>query len=152
VRFLVPALLGLIVYGLGARYSGPAAGFFLGALGVIAGLGMGRLVRGRAVRNAPAPPERRAGENPLLHGPLQLRQAQGPDREVWAYLSDQRLSLLPLEGGEGVDVDLKAVEEIRPVRKAWRGGEFTVVANGASWRLKAPDVERWISALRSAAK
>jgi hypothetical protein len=144
--------LGLIVYGLGARYSGPAAGFFLGALGAVAGYGIGRLVRGRAVRNAPTPPERRAGENPLLHGPLQLRQAQGPDRDVWGYLSDQRLSLVPLEGGDAVDLELKAVEEIRPGRRTWRGGEMTVVVNGNAWRLRVPDAQRWTAALRAAAR
>jgi hypothetical protein len=152
VRFLVPAFVGLIVYALGAHYSGPAAGAFLAALAAVAAFMVGKLVRGRAVRNAPTPPERRAGENPLLHGPIVLRQSQGPDREVWAYLSDQRLNLLPLEGGEGVQVELKGVDEIRPGKKTWKGGELTLVAGGNAWRLRVPDAERWIGALRGAAR
>jgi hypothetical protein len=152
VRFLVPAFLGFVVFSLGMHYSSAAAGLFLGTLAAIASYQIGSMVRGRAVRNAPAPPERRDGENPLLHGPLLLRQASGPDREVWAYLSDQRLSLLPLEGGDGVQLELKSIEEIRPGRKSLKGGELSVVAAGQTWRLKVPDVERWISALRSAAR
>ena len=109
-------------------------------------------MRGRAVRNAPAPPPRREGESPLMHGPLTLRQAQGPDRPVWAYLSDQRLSLLPLEGGDGVHIELKAIEEIRPGKKSFKGGEMTVLAGGNAWRLVVPDAGRWTETLRGAVR
>lgn len=152
MRYLVPAVLGLILYAAGVHYSGQAAGAFLGSVAAVVAYQVGGMVRGRAVRNAPAPPQRREGETPLLHGPLTLRQAQGPDRAVWGYLSDQRLSLLPLEGGDGVHLELKAVEEIRPGKKSFKGGEMTVVAGGNAWRLVVPDVARWIDALRSASK
>jgi hypothetical protein len=152
VRFLVPAFLGFVVFSLGMHYSSAAAGLFLGGLAAIASYQIGGMVRGRAVRNAPAPPERRDGENPLLHGPLTLRQAQGPDRAVWAYLSDQRLSLLPLEGGDGVHIELKSIEEIRPGKQSWKGGEMSIVTGGQTWRLKVPDAQRWISAMRGAAR
>lgn len=152
MRFLVPSFLGFVVFSLGMHYSGAAPGLFLGTLAAIASYQIGGMVRGRAVRKAPAPPERREGENPLLHGPLTLRQAQGADREIWAYLSDQRLSLLPLEGGDGVSIELKSVEEIRPGKRSWKGGEISVVAAGQTWRLKVPDAQRWISAMRGAAR
>lgn len=152
MRALVPLLLGAFVYALGARYSGHAAGAFLGVLALIAGFTVGKIVRGRAVRTAPAPPGRREGEAPLLHGPLRLRQPEGADREAWAYLSDQRLNLLPLEGGEGVELELKALEEIRPVKRGWRGGELSLVFAGKTWRLRVPDAKRWEMAIRDAAR
>ena len=152
MKLIVPFLLGLALFGIGQRLSGPAAGLFLAFIGVVVGLGLGRVVRARAVRNAPPVPAAQAGETPLLHGPLQLLQNDGK-HEVWAYLSDKRLQLLPVGGGDGVELKLALVEELRPGRKSFSGsGELGVVVQGQLWRLLTPDLERWRQALQGAVR
>jgi len=152
MKLIVPFLLGLALFGIGQRLSGPAAGLFLAFIGVAVGLGLGRVVRARAVRNAPPVPTVHTGETPLLHGPLQLLQNDGP-QEVWAYLSDTRLQLLPVGGGDGVELKLAQVEELRPGRKSFSGGgELGVVVQGQLWRLQTPDLARWRQALQGAVR
>lgn len=152
MKFAVPLLLGLALYGLGRSLSGTAAGLFLAAIGVAVGLSLGRLMRARAMRQAPAAPPLLPGEKALLHGPLQLLQNDGR-HEVWAYLSDQRLQLLPVGGGEGVQLALPQVDELRPGRKAFGGGgELGVVVQGRLWRLQVPDLARWRKALEQAVR
>lgn len=150
MRLLVPAFLAVVLFAAGRHYSGVPAGLFLGALGAVLGWNLGRLVRGRSVRNAPPPPAPREGEAPLLHGPLELLQPQGPARPVWAYLSTQRLSLRPLGAGEGVDLELGELDEIRPIERGWRGGRLSLVFKGQAWKLRVPDARRWEAALRGA--
>lgn len=152
MRFLVPLALGLALFSLGRHYSGNAAGVFLAGLGVAVGLTVGKMVRGRGVRMAPPPPQPLPGERPALHGPLRLLQAQGPAREAWAYLSDQRLSLRPLDQGDGVDLALADLDEIRPLQRGWRGGRLSLVFKGQVWKLQVPDARRWESALRAASR
>lgn len=149
MRWVAPLFLGLVLFALGRHYSGLAAGLFMGTVGVAAGLAVGKIVRGRVLRNAPAGPELLPGETPRLHGPVQLLQPQGPAREAWAYLSDQRLSLRPSDGGEGVDLKLSELEEIRPGKKSWRGGELGLVFAGKTWKLRVPDAARWAAALKA---
>lgn len=151
MKLLVPALLGLILAAFGGRVGGAPAAALMGAVGLLAGWSMGRLVRSRKMRQAPAAPPLRAGETPLLHGPVRLLQ-EGGARACWAYLSDRRLSLLPEDLGEGVDLELSRLDEIRPLKRRWRSGELSVVVEGRSWRLRLPDVRRWERALRDAAR
>jgi hypothetical protein len=152
MKLVAPFILGLALFGLGQRLSGNAAGLFLAAIGVAVGLMLGRVLRARAMRNAPAAPAALPGETPLLHGPLQLLQNDGR-HDVWAYLSDQRLQLLPSGGGEGVTIDLAQVDELRPGRRSFTGaGELGVVVQGRLWRLQAPDLTRWLHALQGAVR
>lgn len=152
MKWLVPSFLGLALYILGARHSGPVAGAFLGVLGVAVGLNLGGIIRGRTLRKAPPPPPALPDEHPILHGPLRLLQAQGPDREVWGYLSDRRLSLLPQGDGDGVSLDLATLEEIRPQRARAQRGRLSLVFAGQVWKLHAPDARRWEDALRTASR
>jgi hypothetical protein len=136
----------------GRHYSGLPAGAFMGTVGVLMGWVLGKLLRGRAVQQAPPPPEALPGERPVLHGPLSLLQPQGPSRQAWGYLSDQRLSLRPLDAGAGVDLSLSDLEEIRPQQKGWRGGRLSLVFKGQVWKLQVPDARRWEQALRAAVR
>lgn len=151
MTWAAPLLLASVALGLGWRLSGPAAGVFLAAVGLALGLGLGRVVRARLLRQAPPPPEPLPGETPRLHGPVQLLQPQAPPRAAWAYLSDRRLSLRPLDGGEGVDLDLAGFEELRPLARRWRGEDLSLVFRGQAWRLRVPDGARWKAALRKGA-
>lgn len=150
MKLLVPSLLAVFLFAAGRHYSGVPAGIFLGALGAVVGWNVGRLVRGRSMRNAPPAPDLRAGEAPLLHGPLELLQSQGPARPIWAYLSTQRLSLCPLDLGDAVHLELTELDEIRPIERSWRGGRLSLVFKGQVWKLRVPDARRWETALRSA--
>jgi hypothetical protein len=152
MRLIVPFILGLALFGLGQRVSGNAAGYFLAVIGVVVGLMLGRVLRVRAMHNAPPAPPTLPGELPLLHGPLQLLQNDGR-HEVWAYLSDQRLQLLPADGGDGVVISLSQVDELRPGRKRFSGaGELGVVVQGRLWRLQTPDLPRWMAAMQGAVR
>jgi hypothetical protein len=148
VKLLLPALMGLILAAFGARLGGPPVAVFLGAIGMVSGWGLGRMVRAGRMRQAPPP---RPGETPLLHGPLQLMQASGP-RDCWAYLSDQRLSLQPADQSEGVELELAKLDELRPIEKRWKGGLLTLVVAGEAWRIQVPDVLRWEKAIRAAVR
>lgn len=150
MRYLGALLMGLILFAVGNAKAGLPAGIFAGLSSGLVTLYMGTLVRGRAMRKAPSAPQLRSGETPLLHGPVQILEREGK-RECWAYLSDQRLSLLPSDGGEGQTLDLKAVQELRPPKRRLLGnGPLGVVTNGQLWQLKVPDAERWMTALRGA--
>lgn len=149
MRWAAPLFLGIVLFALGRHYSGLAAGLFMGGVGIAAGLAVGKIVRRRVLRNAPPAPALQAGEQARLHGPVQLLQPQGPAREAWAYLSDQRLSLLPEDGGAGVDLKLSELEEIRPGKKSFRGGELGLVFAGKTWKLRVPDAARWAAALKA---
>jgi hypothetical protein len=152
MRAVLPLLLGAILFAVGRHYSGLAAGAFMAAVGVVMGWVLGKLLRGRAVQQAPPPPAALPGEIPILHGPLSLLQPQGPAREAWGYLSDRRLSLHPLDAAPGVELSLADLEEIRPQQKGWRSGRLSLVFKGQVWKLQVPDARRWERALRAAAR
>jgi hypothetical protein len=149
-RYVGALLVGFILFAVGKVKGGWPAGIFAGASSAMVALYMGTLVRGRAMRKAPEAPAMRAGEAPLLHGPVSIIEKQG-GRECWAYLSDQRLSLLPSDGGDGVTLDLSKILELRPPKRRWIGyGPLGLVVQGQLWQLKVPDAERWLEALRGA--
>jgi hypothetical protein len=151
-RFFGPAFIGFLLLAVGHARAGWPAGIFAGLCAFILTLFMGSLVRGRALKQAPAAPPLLAGETPLLHGPVSF-SAGGPAVEGWAYLSDQRLTLLASDETDGATIRLKEVEELRPAKRGWRsGGELGVVAAGRLWRLKVPDSARWLALLQSASR
>jgi hypothetical protein len=149
-RYVGALFMGVGLFLVGKERAGLPAGIFAALVGVMVALFMGTLVRGRAMRKAPEAPAMLPGESPLLHGPVSFIEAKG-SREGWAYLSDQRLSLFPSDGGEGQILKLSAITELRPPRRQIFGhGPLGLVANGKLWRLKMPDLDRWLLALRSA--
>lgn len=154
MTWIVPCLLALALFVLGQHHSGPVAGAFMAVVGLVVGRSLGHAIRGRSIRQAPSPPEALPGEHPILHGPMQLLQPQGAAREVWAYLSDQRLSLQPsgAGAGPGVVLPLSQLQEIRPPARGARKGHLSLVFAGQTWKLKAPDARRWVEALRTASR
>lgn len=152
MTWIVPSFLALALFLLGQHHSGPVAGAFMAVVGLVVGRSLGHAIRGRSIRQAPTPPDALPGEKPILHGPVRLLQSQGPDCEVWAYLSNQRLSLQPSGAGEGVTLLLSQLEEIRPPARGSRNGRLSLVFAGQTWKLKAPDARRWVQALRSASR
>lgn len=148
----VPLVFGTALGLLGRRSGGDAVGLFMAVLGLVLAWGLGRALRLRRLRKAPPPPTLLPGERALLHGPLHLLEAPGRKREVWGYLSDRRLHLCPSDGGDGLDLDLARLDEIRPLRRGYLGGEIGLLLGRDLWRLKVPDYERWMEALRKAAR
>jgi hypothetical protein len=149
-RYAGAFLVAFVLFAVGKARGGWPAGIFAGASSGLIALYMGTLVRGRAMRKAPGAPSMLPGEAPLLHGPVSIIEKEGK-RDCWAYLSDQRLSLLPGDGGEGVVLELAEVKELRPPQRRLIGyGPLGIVADGQLWQLKVPDTERWLAALRAA--
>jgi hypothetical protein len=147
-RYVGAVLLGTGLFFVGQARAGWGAGVLAAMVGVTVALFMGTLVRGRAIRKAPTAPAMLPGETPLLHGPVDIIEASAK-RAGWAYLSNQRLSLYPSDGGEGVTLKLKDVSELRPPKRQIFGeGPLGVVADGQLWSLKVPDNQRWLQALR----
>lgn len=149
-RWLVPLFLGLLVGSFAHSRAGWPAAIFGGMSTGILSLYVGTLVRGRAMKKAPEAPALLAGERPLLHGPVEVL-AQGGQTTCWGYLSDQRLSLLPLDGSEGQVLKLQMLKDLRPAKARFFGqfyGPIGLVFEGQLWQIKVPDVERWTSALR----
>jgi hypothetical protein len=148
-RYFGALFLGTGLFLVGKERAGWPAGIFASMIGVMVALFMGTLVRGRAMRKAPEAPAMRPGETPLLHGPVSFIESSG-SRDGWAYLSDQRLSLFPGDGGQGQVLELSSITELRPPRRQIFGqGPLGLVAAGQLWRLKVPDLDRWTTALRS---
>ena len=152
MRLLAPFLTALLLFAFGRHLGGIAVGLLLGAGGAVVAWYIGALIRGRLTRNAPLPPELMLGEAQRLHGPIKVIQQQGP-QACWAYLSDQRLSLLPQDGAKGAQLMLGSLDEIRPLKRGFSGGgQIVLVSQGATWRLQVPDQARWLSALQGAAR
>ncbi len=153
-KYLGPLIVGAQLFGVGKARAGWAGGLFAAATSATLTLYVGTLVRGRALRKAPGPPPANPGETPLLHGPVQLVGDDGSrEAEYWAYLSDRRLSLLPLDGSPGETLELAAIQELRPApRKLFGRGPLGVVARGRLWRLEVPDAQRWFDQLQAAVK
>jgi hypothetical protein len=150
-RYLGALFMGVGLFLVGKERAGWGAGVLAALVGVMTALFMGTLVRGRAMRKAPEAPAMLPGETPLLHGPVSFIEAAGSSREGWAYLSDQRLSLFPSDGGQGQVLKLNTITELRPPKRLLFGqGPLGLVANGQLWRLKVPDLDRWLAALRLA--
>lgn len=152
MRFIAPFFFALILFLFGRRLGGLPVGLLLGIGGAVSAYMLGKVLRGRTARKAPPAPAAEAGESPRLHGPVQVHQAQGA-QECWAYLSDRRLSLLPLDGAQGVELRLAELTEIRPLKRRFGGsGDLAVVGPQGSWRLRVPSQARWLEALRGAAR
>jgi hypothetical protein len=152
-RWLAPLFLAFVVGSFAHARAGWPAALFGGLSTGVLSMYVGTLVRGRAMKKAPEAPALLSGEKPLLHGPVEVI-AEGGQRTCWAYLSDQRLSLLPLDGSEGQVLALKALKDLRPAKPRYFGlayGPIGLVFEGQLWQIKVPDVERWTSALRQGA-
>ena len=147
-KYVGALFMGLGLFLVGKERAGWPVGIFGAAMGVMVALFMGTLVRGRAMRKAPEAPTMLTGETPLLHGPVTFIEKSGR-REGWAYLSDQRLSLFPSDGGDGQILSLDSISELRPPKRQVFGeGPLGVVAHGQLWTFKVPDTDRWMSTLR----
>lgn len=147
-RLLAPLIIGLVMLALGHAKAGWLVGILLGSGAALMAFLFADMARKRALRQAPRAADLRPGEQALLHGPVKVT-AVGEARDCWAYLSDQRLSLLPMDGGAGVEVDLTRLEEVRPTVMGWMGsGTVTVVTAGLAYELKLAQPERWEAALR----
>lgn len=147
-RLIAPLLMALALALAGHAKGGWPVGLLLGAFGAATTWMLGAMLRGRSMRRAPAGPPLRPGERPLLHGPVEVLSA-GEERRCWAYLSDQRLSLLPVDEGEGVTLELAALDEIRPAREGFfGGGELGVASQGRGYTLRVPHAKRWEAALK----
>ncbi len=150
--FFLPLFFGTLVGLAAAGRSGPAAGILAGLLSFLGFFFGGKLARGRVLKRQGPPPSMRPGEQALLHGPGEVADARG-SAPAWIYLSNQRLTLQEqgADAGAGTDIALSRIEELRPARQGWFGGEVVLVAAGQGMiTLKVSDARRWHGALKAA--
>lgn len=107
------------------------------------------MIRHRLRSRQGAAPSLLEGESALLYGPGELSDSAG-SAKVWIYVSNLRLMVRD-EDGAKVEMPLSDIEELRPPRLGFFGGELGLVAKGRGLLvLKVPDVSRWHRAIHSA--
>lgn len=144
-------LVSLAAVHLGATAHSPIQAILVGILSAMGFMTASVFARGRVRRKQGEAPAMLAGETALLYGPLELSDAGGKS-QAWGYVSNFRLMFRD-EDGARIDLKLSDIEEMRPPKSGFFGGELALVAKGHGLlTLKVPDASRWHSVIQEAVR
>ena len=147
---LLSLFLGAIVGRFATSRSGQAAGLMLGLVSATGFFLLQQFTRSRLRGRQGAPPDPREGETPVLHGPAEWFDDE-ESYKVWLYLSNQRLTVNEESGSMIREMELRDIEELRPLKENVFGGEFSLVSKGQGMlKLKMAGAKRWHATLQLA--
>lgn len=146
---LLGAATALLAWRLGSVEGSPFQACMVGGLSACGYFAASTLMQGRVRRRQGETPPLEKGESARLYGPATLQDEQGK-AEGWLYLSDRRLIFREAQG-QGLELPLREIRELRPLASAFFQKSFEFVAHEqGALRFVVPDAKRWHRALTEA--